>query len=145
MTERVTPQPYRVDFSRVYLAAWTRRAAEMRLYASSLFRPRGLEVVSRWHNEENFANNAEVAAGEREARRQAMRDLGDIDASTALLMFTEGGKGGRHVELGYALGLRRRGQAIDIAVCGDRENVFHALAQIRHFPTVGALEGYLNR
>jgi hypothetical protein len=40
-----------------------------------------------------------------------------------------GGKGGRHVEYGLALGLGKR-----LIICGPRENIFHTLPQVEHYP-----------
>lgn len=50
-------------------------------------------------------------------------DLEDIDRADMLVaVSTMGGKGGRHVELGYAIGKGKQ-----VAIIGTRENVFHTL------------------
>jgi len=68
----------------------------------------------------------------------AEADLEDVARSNGLLFFAEDSSagyltGGRHVELGYALG-----RGLWIWVIGDRENVFHHLPRVRPFATVGA-------
>lgn len=64
-----------------------------------------------------------------DCRYVAIHDLIDIDRADVLLSFSGGGrKGGRHVEVGYALG---RGKPV--IVIGDRENVFHTLAAVTHY------------
>lgn len=60
----------------------------------------------------------------------AQTDLEDLTASDACLSFTcgTGGKGGRHVEFGLALGLGKR-----CVVVGPREHVFHTLPQVEYY------------
>ena len=69
-------------------------------------------------------------------------DLADIDAADALVLWNPkaqhgNGRGGRHVELGYALAREKR-----IIIIGDRENVFHwhpAIEHVADFPDAFAL------
>ena len=73
----------------------------------------------------------------------ALRDLGDIEAAQMVISFTEdngGGKGGRHVELGVAIGLRKF-----LIVCGPREHVFHTAPGTGWFPDWPHLAMYLRR
>jgi hypothetical protein len=54
-------------------------------------------------------------------------DIEDVQAADVVISFTEGsgGKGGRHVEFGLALGLGKR-----VIVVGPREHIFHTLPQV---------------
>jgi hypothetical protein len=58
-------------------------------------------------------------------------DLDDIDKADTVISFTGfGGKGGRHVEFGYALAKGKK-----LFIVGPRENVFHTLQQVEYYPT----------
>jgi nucleoside 2-deoxyribosyltransferase len=62
------------------------------------------------------------------------RDIEDLNKADIIISFTEedgsGGKGGRHVEFGYALARGKR-----LIIVGPRENVFHTLSAIEHYDT----------
>lgn len=67
----------------------------------------------------------------------ARDDLDDIRASDAIVCFTEESgtgpaRGGRHVEMGIALGW-----GIPVIVCGPIENVFYALPEVIKCSSVG--------
>lgn len=104
----------------VYLAAAFRRQAEMRNYAQ-LVRAHGCTVTSRW------LTALEDAPDDLDGQRvAAVQCLEDVAAADVVIAFTEPRDsgywtGGRHVELGYALALRKR-----VFVLGPHENVFHA-------------------
>lgn len=117
---------------KVYLCSRWGRRGEMRLCAGQL-EALGVRVTSRWLASDQHDVQA---PGEREAdaARFAVEDIEDIDASDALVAFTEApdshhGRGGRHVELGYAIA---RGKSV--IVCGPRENVFCWLPLVVHCP-----------
>lgn len=58
-------------------------------------------------------------------------DLEDLDRADVVVSFTsdaKGGKGGRHVEFGYAMA---RGKLL--VVIGIRENIFHTSPQVEHY------------
>ncbi len=60
-------------------------------------------------------------------------DLDDLRAADTVISFTSeggGGKGGRHIEFGLALGLGKR-----LVIVGPRENVFHTLPDIEWYPS----------
>ncbi len=66
-----------------------------------------------------------------------MEDAADLAAADCVVSFTEAprstsSRGGRHVEFGMALGLRKH-----CVVIGPRENVFHCLPQVAIFRTLG--------
>jgi hypothetical protein len=115
---------------KVYLAAGYERREEIREYAAQA-RSKGIEVTSRWLDGPEMRFE-EVGAGERTIR--ALEDLDDVRAADVLVAFTiERGSattagGGRHVELGYALALRKL-----VRVVGPSENVFcHTPGVLRH-------------
>lgn len=135
---------------KIYLAARYDRLAEMNRHANQL-RLHGFEVTSRWLNGSHqihpgattdlqsggFTN--EVEGVPLLARPFAEDDIEDICASDAVIFFSEppdshSKRGGRHVEFGFALA---RGK--QIMVVGPRENVFHCLQAIKHFPDFDTL------
>lgn len=134
-----------------YLAARFGRIDELRKYRDAL-KAAGHGVTSRWldGNHAIIGPNGETAAngdagdGSYEYARKraacASEDLDDIDAANAIIAFTEkdgapgGSRGGRHVELGYAIS-----EGIDIFIVGPRENVFCWLPSISQFDTFDEL------
>lgn len=117
---------------RIYLAGRYGRRKELAEYAERLHRL-GHQVTSRW------LYGAHEMIDERpapeEARRFAEEDLVDLQNANLLIAFTEApgpvagrGRGGRHVELGYALA-----SGLPVYVVGHRENVFCHLPEIRQF------------
>lgn len=123
----------------IYLAAWYERNAEMRDYRDRL-KVMGHHVTSRWIDQHGGDLPESMGEGEVQenidaAARYALKDLQDVVASDLLVHFTSPGfgKGGRHIEYGYALALR-----MPIAIVGPRENVFHALLQVAWYPDPGA-------
>lgn len=113
---------------KVYLSASFLRQAEMRDVREKLAL-HGIRVVSSWLDEQNQRPEEVCAA----------RDLEDIENADELLSFTELSDagymtGGRHVELGYALG---RGVS-RFAIIGPRENVFHHLSFVEQFDSLDA-------
>lgn len=115
-----------------YLAATYARNAEMRTYREELAAHRH-QVTSRWIDtaleREPIAWGAEkIAANPAGARVFAATDLEDIRKAESVLFFGEGSKGstskgGRFVEYGYALALRKT-----VIIIGPYENVFSSLA-----------------
>lgn len=105
---------------RVYLCAAFSRQTEMATYAAVL-RSLGVRVIARWLDApvDDLGNPAAM----REAAIECCEDIAQVDT---VLAFTEPRgsaywTGGRHVEVGYALALRRR-----VVTIGPLENVFHA-------------------
>lgn len=81
----------------------------------------------------------------REARDIAHVDMLCIDASDAVLVFSESpdsrfGRGGRHFEMGYAYAKRKQ-----ILVVGPRENVFHHADGVRCAPDFESARDVLKR
>lgn len=113
----------------VYLAARYGRRAELSGYAGQL-REAGYTVTSRW------LDTAEEGAPDfLTIRLWAEQDIEDLDAAETVVCFSEAlnetdseySRGGRHVELGYALARDKR-----VFVVGPVENVFMALGQVHH-------------
>jgi len=129
---------------KVYIAARYDRLKEMNKH-KTLLSNAGFTVTSRWLNGthqihpnpekiDKDAENVDMAA-----RPFAEDDLEDVINSDVLIFFSEPAnshskRGGRHVEFGIALALKKR-----IMVVGNRENVFHCLPQIEHYKTFGEL------
>ena len=115
----------------IYLAGRYGRRLELLGYAAQLV-DLGHHVTSRWLDGEHEAIDATASVGEQ--RTWAAEDFSDIDSSSVLIAFTEepgvGGRGGRHVETGYALGCGKM-----VEVVGPVENVFHTLPQVRRWET----------
>lgn len=130
---------------KVYLAARYSRHPEMRKVRDRLVEL-GHTVTSRWIDQhggkypssftpEALNNDPAYCA------RLGIHDVNDVDAADVVVSFTEGsggGKGGRHVEFGLALGLGKR-----LVVVGPREHIFHTLPQVEVVGSVEALEGLL--
>jgi hypothetical protein len=116
------------DGPRLYLASrWSRRA-EMQSHAAELEALGLARVEAAWLREpHDWDGESEPAA-----RSLALDDYRDLSAADAVIAFTEapGGcrRGGRHVELGLALGLGRR-----VIIVGPIENVFCAMPGIIRF------------
>lgn len=121
---------------RIYLASRYSRYSEMQSIRTDVLRI-GHEVTSRWINGDHQIPDSGLAdqAKEEERTRYALEDLADLTAAELVISFTEEprttqSRGGRHVELGIALGMGKM-----CVVVGPRENVFHCLPQVRRFAT----------
>jgi nucleoside 2-deoxyribosyltransferase len=123
------------DVRKFYLSSRFSRREELRGYAEQL-RAQGHDVTSRWLFEDHRIPDAGDPRREEFAARFAREDFDDIDKADFFVAFTEPvggslpGKGGCHVELGYALNL-----GIEIAVVGPRVNVFHYLPEVAWYAT----------
>lgn len=142
---------------RIYLASRYSRRLELCGYREQL-RAVGLEVQARWldgshqisddgkplgDDGEFLVESHDDAAGSRAAAlrsRFALDDFEDVSRCDLLVAFTEeprgaaGGRsrGGRHVELGIALGLGK-----PVLVVGPRENIFCWLEVVQQFDDFG--------
>ena len=117
-----------------YLAGRYSRIDELNCYAMEL-RSRGHRVEARWLLGNNQVHDGALAVEAAEddvpdmGRLFAQDDLADVQAADLVICFTEPprsihSRGGRHVEFGLALALRKR-----IVVIGPRENVFYCLVE----------------
>lgn len=118
-----------------YLAARYSRRLEL-VEHREFIEAKGGEVTSRWlHGNHQIADGDE--ASDTAARTFATEDVDDVLAADYLIAFTEepratNSRGGRHVELGLALGAGKR-----VIVVGPRENVFTWLPSVRHYAEWG--------
>lgn len=131
-----------VTMNDVYLSARYGRREEMATYANDL-EELGFGVTCRWVLGDHEAPDAT----ERQRARWAKEDIEDLTWARTLVTFTEGDgqtegvvRGGRHVEMGMALVLRKR-----VMVVGPVENIFHCLPQVRRFPDWPTALTYLKR
>lgn len=121
---------------KIYLAARYSRNAEMR-GVRDVLQGLGHEVTSRWIDQHGGSLPESIAASKLNEDPEgaypfAEADVEDLAAADTVVSFTSadgGGKGGRHVELGLALGLGKR-----VLIVGPRENVFHTLPVIEWYP-----------
>ena len=115
---------------KLYLAAAFERQLEMSLYKRQLT-AFGHEVVSRWHDPAERHRSLADATTIVELERWASEDVTGVKAAEVVASFTgHGTRGGRHVELGIAIGLGKQ-----LLIIGPKENVFHYLPGIEHFMT----------
>ncbi len=137
---------------RIYLAARYSRRLELCGYRDRLIAA-GHDVRARWLDGEHQISNEGKPIGENgealvegddggsddrsaSLRRQfAYDDLSDVEQCDTLIAFTEAprsgfSRGGRHVELGIAIGMDKR-----IIVVGHRENIFCWLDEVEFVET----------
>ena len=121
--------------ARIYLAARYSRREEFCRYREQL-ESLGHIVTSRWlggnHEVDNRGLSVEGEASER--IRFALEDWEDLESADVCVSFTEtprssNSRGGRHVEFGAALALKKH-----CVVIGPRENVFHCLPRVELHP-----------
>lgn len=105
---------------RVYLAAPFELQAPAAVLRGDLDKRHGIGCTSRWLD----------AKDRQETNGWARRCLSDVEAADVLVALNpeswgRAGTGGRHVELGYALALRK-----PVLVVGARTNLFHFLLDV---------------
>lgn len=105
---------------KVYIAApYTQRHHAFTLMRLLQASGMGISVTSGWITMDNTLDDA-----------SARMDLDDVARADALLAYNlpewnNLGSGGRHVELGYALALKKK-----VVVLGERMNIFHYLNDV---------------
>ena len=108
---------------KLYIAATFEAKDAMRIFADKLT-AQGYEITASWlyRDEPMSPGNLPVPGA---CIPYAQRDLQDIDASDALLLFSgPSPRGGKWVEFGYALAKGKQ-----LFVCGPQSNIFTPLAQ----------------
>lgn len=107
---------------RIYIAGYFDTRERIRPYADKLWKL-GHEVVSTWLQE---VARPEGMSKEEFWKKLAIKDLAEINAADLLILDTIDvtPRGGREVELGFALG---RFQTKSIYMVGPIRNVFHTL------------------
>lgn len=138
-----------------YLAGQFSRRLELTEYAHDLA-ARGWGITSRWLLETDDLPGGDYSDPTVEpppaAVEIARRDLHDLEEADALVLISErkgkkpnqppepsAVRGGRHTEVGWAL---KAGTVV--YVVGPRENCFHWLPEVQHFPTWPALLAHLS-
>ena len=107
---------------KVYFSARYSRRRELADYRTALAAS-DVEVTSRWITDDPPVPVRELT--EQHWQQLAEKDLADIARADAVVAFTEapgGGNGGRHVELGVGVGLKKA-----IVIVGEPEHLFHRL------------------
>jgi hypothetical protein len=115
---------------RVYLTSATRRHAQL-VRCRAALAVLGIETTSRWLDAYGGPTYLDDLWARPEAYAQLARDdLADVAAADTFITVAAfgAGKGGRHVELGYALALGKR-----VILVGRVEHVFHALPEVEWF------------
>lgn len=131
----------------IYLSGQFEDAAVLRQARERLVAA-GCRVTSRWLDAASSTPATALAGDDGAAERLAAiagQDLEDIHAADVVVVFNPAescgiGRGGRHVETGYALALGK-----PLAVVGARENVFHWLPEITVVADWPALAPWLAR
>lgn len=107
----------------------------------------GHEIVSRWSmrgSDHMKSPGLSERASESERARFAKEDIEDINNCDCVISLMEeprnDGRGGRHVEFGYALAKGKR-----LMIVGDKETVFHDLPEVEVFSNFLNIYFYLER
>ena len=116
-----------------YIASFFDTRARIKPHADALW-AKGHEITSSWLQE---VARPEGMTREEFWKKLAIKDLAEINAADLLILdtFDVTPRGGREVELGFALG---RFQTKSIYLVGPVRNVFHTLVD-RHYDTWDAL------
>ena len=122
----------RAGGKKIFLSARYGRKEELRGYAEELA-ALGHAVTSSWVYRQDEADDDSLSFVA--ARGLALADLIQIYNSDVFIAFTEQpespyGRGGRHVEFGFAMFGYGEGLLKAIIAVGPRENVFHALPEV---------------
>jgi nucleoside 2-deoxyribosyltransferase len=131
---------------KIYLAARYSKRPTLQRWAEKL-QELGHEIVSRWalrNSDHKLVDGLSPKAATDERIRFAEEDIEDLiqcDMVVSLMEEPRGkGRGGRHVEFGYALALHK-----DMVIIGPKETVFHELPQIDHFTSFEEFFANLSR
>lgn len=127
-----------------YIAARFSRRHEANSIANFL-QEMGHTITSRWAlpgSNHIMPAGMSAQASDAERTRFATEDCEDVRACDVVVSLMEeprsNGRGGRHVEFGYALGLGKK-----LMIIGPRETVFHHLPDVMHFETKTHLVAYM--
>ena len=118
---------------KIYLAARYSKLPTINQWAEDL-EALGHTIVSRWSVKDSHLMPGELSeqAADNERQRFCMEDIEDLQSCDCLISLQEeprgNGRGGRHVEYGFALALNKR-----IIIVGPRETVFHHHPNVEHF------------
>ena len=112
--------------TKLYIASFFDDRPRLRPFADQLWH-KGYEIVSTWLNE---TAKPEGMPHDIFWKKLAIKDLAEINACDILVLdtFSVTPRGGREVELGFALG---RFQSKLIYLVGPVRNVFHTLVDVK--------------
>ena len=124
---------------KVYLAARWEQGPLMRQWRAAL-EIRGHTVTARWLDVQ--ASGLRAIEGDEIMRENALHDFQDIKDCDLMIVYSPrsgfgSGRGGRHAELGIALGMGK-----PVVLVGEHENIFHwhpAVALVADFDAAMAL------
>jgi hypothetical protein len=119
---------------KIYLAA--RYSAQQKMRGvRDVLTGLGFEVTSSWIDVDDHGVDGigpdEMNTDPERCAPHAQLDVGDVLRADTVIVFTQwpSSTGGRHVELGIALGAEKK-----VIVVGRRENIFQTLPQIDWYP-----------
>jgi hypothetical protein len=118
---------------RYFFSGATGRREELLFAATRLERlVENVEVVSRWIFRAPDADDY--------TWNDAVEDLKDVLEASVMVSFTGGGRGGRHVEFGYAVGVDRpiTGGPRRFVLIGAKEHIFHEKPGLEIYPDFSA-------
>lgn len=129
---------------KIYMAAGFSRKNEIAEKSQEL-ENLGIKVVSTWPWEDAAPNSTMAEVGSDYLRKNARKDLNEILAADALILFTQDPekpfvRGGRMHETGFAQALGKT-----LLICGPRENIFHYLPEFNQFDTWESLKATLTK
>jgi nucleoside 2-deoxyribosyltransferase len=126
--------------TKIYLASRYSNHPYLREVRELLEKTYDCKVTSRWIDghldmgdaKKNSFTPEYLNANPQECAVYAEHDLQDITDADIVISFTgEGGKGGRHIEFGYAFATGK-----ELIIIGPRENVFHTLPSVIQFESL---------
>lgn len=123
---------------KIYLAARYSRKKEMTVVSKKLTKL-GHVITSEW------IHPIERAQSNEDKNMWALIDLSNIEMADTIICFTEsegvGGSGGRHVEMGYALALRKclNSPVERVIIIGPLENVFCHLEGVERYNSLNQM------
>ena len=123
---------------KIYLAAQYHRRDDMKVVAEELRRA-GHIVTASWLDETEPPDVTLDQCTEHFLTYTAEQDMDDIRRADIFVLFSVDPllptvRGGRHVEMGYALGLGK-----PVYVVGPKENIFYYLPGLKHFSCISEL------
>jgi hypothetical protein len=129
-----------------YVATDYARKEEADAVATAIEQETPLRLRARWIRDQPLFKagglGGELYEQDQEnARLVARQDLEDINAGNVFVQLTSGEKarGGRHVELGFAICKALGHPAYQVVAVGPREHAFHYHPRVIHLPTAGDL------
>jgi nucleoside 2-deoxyribosyltransferase len=122
---------------KIYIAArFSRRPACNKL--AHFLQEKGHTITSRWvlpEDDHVMPTGLSAQAEDSERERFAEEDIEDIEACDWCISLTEeprgNGRGGRHVEFGYALALKKH-----MTIIGPKETVFHHVRWVEGYKSI---------